>query len=376
MGEEPAGAGWARWAEIGGSAQPGSPLVQGEETESGPWRAVAPGVLGRPDRMEVQPAQRRPGSADPLGSRVRDLPQDPARGSEHGAGPGDLRRLRDGGGRGRLRPEGDARRFARVGGVVGAVVVVLALARIAGAAPGMRVSVPAPEPSAGISRGSTSAGDRAGSVDSGVAGEWEAAGEVGRAGAAQADDSPSPPVGGIDGFLGDGEETPNDWWAVLDELDRARSRALVEREPMDLATYAAPGSAMWAQDTALIEGLLARGLTPLGLGTRLIAIEQAPEPDGVGHSAYPSLGSESTGDEAGPGPNSGPAGDVVLVIVDERSAYTLEDAEGVVAQRVPASGLRRWRVALVPAAGRPDGSDRPDGPDGPAWRIRSVEAVP
>jgi hypothetical protein len=59
-------------------------------------------------------------------------------------------------------------------------------------------------------------------------------------------------------------------------------------------------------------------------------------------------------------------GAVWLVVVDERSAYSLRDAAGSI-REVPPAGLRRWRIGLVPNPG--DGA-------GPGWLVRSVEPMP
>jgi hypothetical protein len=134
-----------------------------------------------------------------------------------------------------------------------------------------------------------------------------------------------------------------DWWSVLAQLDQARASALAAREVSDLDAYTVPGSPAWGQDAGLIGDLHERGLTPVGLTTRVVGMEEAPEEGGL---------------------DSGTV--VELVIVDERSAYSLVDDGGAVIEQVPVSGLRRWRITLV-------GSD-PAG-EAPGWRLRSVEAL-
>lgn len=134
-----------------------------------------------------------------------------------------------------------------------------------------------------------------------------------------------------------------DWWSVLAQLDQSRASALAAREVSDLDAYTVPGSPAWDQDVGLIGDLHERGLTPVGLTTRVVGMEEAPE----------------EGD-----PDTGTL--VELVIVDERSAYSLVDDGGAVIEQVPVSGLRRWRITLV-------GSDPEAG--APRWRLRSVAAL-
>jgi hypothetical protein len=383
MGEEPAEAGWARWAEIGGSAQPGSPPVLGEEAQAGRWRTVAPGVLGRADGAVSEPGPLGGFTGDRSGSWGRERPTPPP-GRERSAHWWDprVRDLNRRGGRRRERVTG--RTAGLLGALLGAGLAVVVLARITGAA----ASLPAAEPSeleAGGSGQVTSPGAGPRGVPPGAAGETWAAeaggGDLMEEQAPTHEQSAADPLnwasGGVDGVHPAVEEGPTDWWAVLAELDHVRSTALGARDHARLAGYAAPGSQMWEQDATLIEGLLAQDLTPVGLRTRVIAIEQAPgavptdpELDETG----PELGqSDPERDRGGPGPDrldpetGSERGDAVLVIVDERSAYTLEDRAGAVVHHVPASGYRRWRIALVRA-------ESPGG--GSAWRITSAESLP
>lgn len=135
-----------------------------------------------------------------------------------------------------------------------------------------------------------------------------------------------------------------DWWAVLAQLDMARASALAAREVSDIEAYAMPGSPAWKQDADLIEDLQERGLVPVGLTTRLVAFEQAPD-----------------------GTDLGPEEVLDLVVVDERSAYALVDDGGAVVEQVVASGLRRWRVRLA-------GSGTAN--EGLTWRLHSAEPMP
>jgi hypothetical protein len=177
------------------------------------------------------------------------------------------------------------------------------------------------------------------------------------------------------------EGSAPDWWGVLAALDELRSEALERGDRTGLDEYAEPGSPAWRADAALLDGLRSRGLTPVGLTTTVVAIESAPEPgDGVGAPASPGA---SAGPAVGPGsaagepiPDQGEGDDlrtpdaadgaVWLVVVDERSAYSLRDAAGSI-REVPPAGLRRWRIGLVPNPG--DGA-------GPGWLVRSVEPMP
>lgn len=382
MGEEPAGAGWARWAEIGGSAQPGSPPVLGEEAQAGRWRSVAPGVLGRADGAGSQHGPEGGFTGDRSGSRGWERPAPPP-GRERWAHRWDPR-ARDLDRRGGRRRESvTGRTTGLLGALLGAVLAVVVLARITGAA----ASLPAAEPlelEAGGSGRMTSPGAGPRGVPPGAAGEtWAVQGGGERAGeqATPGEQAPADPQssasGGVDRVHGTAGEGPTDWWAVLAELDHARSTALGERDRAQLAGYAAPGSQIWEQDATLIEGLLARGLTPVGLGTRVIAIEQAPGPvqtdPELDQTGPERERSDTEHDRAGPGPDrldpetGSEPGDAVLVIVDERSAYSLQDQAGAVVHLVPASGYRRWRIALVRA-------EAPGG--GPAWRITSAESLP
>jgi hypothetical protein len=58
------------------------------------------------------------------------------------------------------------------------------------------------------------------------------------------------------------------------------------------------------------------------------------------------------------------SGDRVRVqVVDQRSAYTLVDAQGAVVESVPEAGLTRWWVTLT----RDAGAD-------PQWRVADVRS--
>ncbi len=130
-------------------------------------------------------------------------------------------------------------------------------------------------------------------------------------------------------------ESP-DWWQVLAELDRRRARALTALDPDLLADYAQSGSPAWSADAALVSDLRERGLRPQGLTSRVLAVER----------------SERQGGRA------------KVQVVDQRSAYTLVDAQGSVVELVPQAGLTRWWVTLVLDAG-----------DDLGWRVADVTAV-
>ena len=76
-----------------------------------------------------------------------------------------------------------------------------------------------------------------------------------------------------------------------------------------------------------------RGLRPQGLTSRVLAVER----------------SERQGERAR------------VQVVDQRSAYSLVDAQGSVVERVPQAGLTRWWVTLSRDVG-----------DDPQWRVADV----
>ncbi len=129
---------------------------------------------------------------------------------------------------------------------------------------------------------------------------------------------------------------PPDWWQVFAELDRRRARALTALDPELLADYAQSGSPAWSADAALVSDLRERGLRPQGLTSRVLAVER----------------SERQGERA------------KVQVVDQRSAYSLVDAQGSVVELVPQAGLTRWWVTLSREAG-----------DDLGWRVADVAAV-
>jgi eukaryotic-like serine/threonine-protein kinase len=129
---------------------------------------------------------------------------------------------------------------------------------------------------------------------------------------------------------------PPDWWRVFAELDRRRARALTALDPELLADYAQAGSPAWSADAALVSDLRERGLRPRGLTSRVLAVER----------------SERQGEQA------------KVQVVDQRSAYSLVDAQGSVVELVPQAGLTRWWVTLSREAG-----------DDLGWRVADVTAV-
>ena len=130
-------------------------------------------------------------------------------------------------------------------------------------------------------------------------------------------------------------ESP-DWWEVLAELDRRRARALTALDTDLIEDYAEPGSAAWESDAALVGDLRARGLRPQGLTSRVLAVER----------------SERRGGQA------------QVQVVDQRSAYTLVDAHGLVVESVPQARLTRWSVTLAEATRDPLG-----------WRVVEVAST-
>ena len=159
---------------------------------------------------------------------------------------------------------------------------------------------------------------------------WELTGAA-AAGAAPGSPATAPSAG--PGAVNDSSTGPPDWWAVLAELDQRRGRALSALDIDRIADYAQPGSAAWESDAALVTDLRARGLRPQGLTSRVVAVERS----------------------------EGSGGRVRVQVVDQRSAYTLVDAQGSVVESVPEAGLTRWWVTLVREAGRD-----------PQWRVADV----
>lgn len=147
--------------------------------------------------------------------------------------------------------------------------------------------------------------------------------------------------------------TDVDWRAVLVELDRRRAGALQARDQAGLAKYAAPGSAAWQSDARLIAELAKRSLRPVGLATRIVAVEDVR------------LGDEGAS----------------IKVVDERGSYQLVDRSGEVKQRVAGTGQRRWRVKLVSmtrggasAKARKESANDAE-PRELAWRVAEVQPV-
>jgi outer membrane receptor protein involved in Fe transport len=81
-------------------------------------------------------------------------------------------------------------------------------------------------------------------------------------------------------------------------------------------------------------------VTPVGLATDLIAIESAP-------SLAPVDEQQGAGDPRAVGSDPEGGGGVSLVIVDQRSAYELQDSSGATVDGVPASAARRWQLTLA-----------------------------
>lgn len=361
MGEE-SSSGWARWGgadELEGPDSDGldDTAASAEEGMSdGEWLAVAPGVRvraeasGRPaggagagSRWGIAGSREGDGhGGGSVGSVGSDMaPGRSPRSGSDGTGP-------EGGGHGGLR---------RVGAVLGAAALIVALVRIAAALPIWPVPTTSALPAVMASVAPAATDPPVGaSVPAAVTDpvgtgptEWVEATAPGSPGPTPTPGGPDPdPPTELSGGLGAEsptpiEDGPVDWWSVLAQLDQSRASALAAREVSDLDAYTVPGSPAWEQDAGLIGDLHERGLTPVGLTTRVVGMEEAPEEGGL---------------DSGTG--------VELVIVDERSAYSLVDDDGAVIEQVPVSGLRRWRITLV-------GSDLAGA--APGWRLRSVEAL-
>ena len=366
MGEEP----WSGVARWGGAGAPetvqagafGRVAAPAEhEADDGAWRAVAPGVRVRADADDGLEwgagAGFAWGSPGPVpGDAHRGAPVGSA-GSAWAAGRS-RRSGDDGNGAG---PGAGARvGIRRIGAVLGTVALVVVLVRIAVGAPDASIPASSAPPAASASGPADAAADPSVGVSPpATVSDPSGTGPTEWAGSLASD--PTDPSGTSSGAAGSAppagpptdpavpspvpnQQGPVDWWSVLAELDRARASALAARAVSALDEYAASGSPAWDQDAGLIGDLEARGLAPVGLTTHLVGIERAPE-------------------EA----DRAPGAVVELVIVDERSDYSLVDDAGAVVEEVPASGLRRWRVRLA-------GSASPDG--GFRWLLQAVEPMP
>ena len=188
-------------------------------------------------------------------------------------------------------------------------------------------------------------------------------------------ESPSP-AGGVSAPE---ELGATDWWSVLRVLDERRSAAFEELDSQALSGYAVRDSPAWTADGATIDVLAKRGVRPVGLGTRLLAIESIAELGDSDVSVADPAGEASAGSAlAGAARAERPT--VELTVVDLRSGYELRDAaSGVLVDRVEPSGAARWRVRLVPVTGPVDGgsSTGTESPQEgePGWRVLSVEPV-
>ncbi len=111
----------------------------------------------------------------------------------------------------------------------------------------------------------------------------------------------------------------HDWTAVLRDLDLARGAAFANADATVLAQVDAPGSPALRDDTAAVRALAdahvqARGFA---VSTSSVTVESAT------------------------------SSDVVLRIVDQRSAYDLVDSDGVVVASQPPRPSSPWQVHLV-----------------------------
>ena len=114
--------------------------------------------------------------------------------------------------------------------------------------------------------------------------------------------------------------TPVDWAGLLTELDDRREEAFTQGDPAALTDVDAPGSAVLASDTAALKALSAAAVRASGFRQVLRSVR----------------------------PLSVAASHVVLLVVDERPAYTLvRAADGSVVADRPARAAQTWRVELV-----------------------------
>lgn len=303
----------------------------GAEGARSRWRSTIPGV------------SQRDGAPATLGLAAWGLGH---RGAQAAAGGGaasgwagestEAGGMREGGPRG-FGPAGPSRarrglpwRAITLGGL--ALLAILGVARVAGAE-GPRLGIGSERAS-----GDGAAGGVARTAEPGVSGRVEPTGghEAAPTGAPEPVPPPTPMAAPDAPVAPNAAGTgPPDWWEVLAELDRRRARALTALDPDLVAAYARPESPVWSADTGLVADLRARGLRPLGLGSRVLAVERAELRSGQAR----------------------------VQIVDKRSGYSLVDAHGEVVESVPAAGLTRWSVALA---------EEPRDPVG--WRVVDVTA--
>ena len=166
----------------------------------------------------------------------------------------------------------------------------------------------------------------ASSVSDGAAPGAEGFGEVGGS------SSVAVPPGGV---------RATDWWDVLAVLDARRSQVLMAGDKRGMVGYTMPGSPAWLGDEAMLADLEARGVRPVGLASRILAIEAVSEVD-VG---------------------------VELQVVDLRSGYDLvAETTGESVGRVEPAGAARWTITLAPV-------EPVDAVGDPGWWVVSVEAT-
>lgn len=126
---------------------------------------------------------------------------------------------------------------------------------------------------------------------------------------------------------------------AFEELDRWRSAAFRELDPSKIAGFALPGTTYAAEQRSAMTALAQRGLRPVGLSTKVVAI-------------------------AGVAPAGRDRWRVSLT--DVRSSYQLVDSGGVVKSVVPRSAPSAWLVTLE-AAGSGAAAESAGGE--PRWRI-------
>lgn len=393
----------------GGGARGAEPDAGAAVYDRAPWLTIAPGVRARggaPLRVPgaTAPAPAEGGAAGPDTTAGRGT-SDPVEGRGEGSGgesgptprPGAVGGVHRGSGdpvgtaaggrttaepprrrsvltRGARRPPGVPNRRVYVLATTGLAGVAL-LAVVARGAAGEVGAVSAPGWGEGATPAPASPGFEASphpSSSSRSTGALPQGGPPGDRAAAAAGPGATGEPDSLGGARGD------DWWTVLEALDRRRATSLGAADLEGVASYAQIGSPFWNREVELVAHLQSAGLLPEGWGTSLVAIEQvqmvdpqesaaADAPDvpaattarprsGAGADGGPArsgaTGAPADADgEDGPSPSASPgagtAAGVVLTVVDVRSGYRLRDRRGAVVRSIPEADRRRWRITLA-----------------------------
>ncbi len=433
VGREAGDDDWPEWepdsSALGWSPEPGEDTWDPTGTGAPGWHEVAPGVRVVGEEPPQWPWHVRPASSEPVDRG----PGERAAG-EQVAGEGPLASVRA---RRRVlrrgwtgRGAGPRRPTARLLGILLLTALLVPAVAVARAPAGGEVGALDPSPPSS----DAPAGPVPPAQEPGAPPAESAAPAAGSLDRTRASAGALPPDGAMtpSGHPGAGGAPASgavDWWDVLGELDRRRNAALAATDPALLGGFAAPGSPVWRADGDLIADLVAGGLTPIGLGTTLVAIEAieplaltdpdaeaaadplppagspgaeglgglGPSEGAAGASAGASAGDAPVGAAAATGPGDsrrdpievigGEVAAVAITLVDRRQAYRLVDAAGRTVQEEPAATERRWRVTLLRSdqsasegwsgAGvePPTLPPAPGTLDDPGWRLHQVESL-